>query len=170
MSEPGDEGFFITSQWIGDSLRKLVTEKVSGASPDAANDLAVAVCQLLAHGDKRVEQYYPGLAEKVRKAYRLVIDAVREAAEGCGYAIGEHGSLSRDIDLIAVPWREDAVSAAEVAEAVRAAAEKANPLGVCFSNTADTDPRPKPHGRLCWSFHLGGGPYIDLSVMPRVVS
>ena len=27
-------------------------------------------------------------------------------------------------------------------------------------------PGMKPHGRLCWSFHLGGGPYIDLSVMP----
>ena len=28
-------------------------------------------------------------------------------------------------------------------------------------------PGLKPHGRLTWSFHVGGGPYLDLSVMPR---
>jgi hypothetical protein len=29
-------------------------------------------------------------------------------------------------------------------------------------------PGGKPHQRLGWTFHLGGGPYIDLAVMPRV--
>jgi len=29
----------------------------------------------------------------------------------CGYAIAPHGSLARDLDVIAVPWTEDAVSA-----------------------------------------------------------
>jgi len=116
---------------------------------------------------KMIGQYFPGLADACRRAYRLTIDAMRDAAKAKGYALGVHGSLARDIDLIAVPWSEDAASAEDVAEAIRAAAEKANPLGVCFAGDGDTNPRPKPHGRLCWSFHLGGGPYIDLSVMPR---
>jgi len=28
-------------------------------------------------------------------------------------------------------------------------------------------PGMKPHGRLCWSIHLGSGPVLDISVMPR---
>lgn len=114
-------------------------------------------------------QYYPGLAEDVRRAYRRTIDAMRDAAKAKGYALAEHGSLARDIDLVAVPWTDDAASATEVAEAIRAAAATANG-GVAFIARSSSDASVvKPHGRLCWSFHLGGGPYVDLSVMPRVV-
>lgn len=117
------------------------------------------------------ESYERRVADRCRRLYRLTIDAIRDAARKNGYAVGVHGSLARDIDLIAVPWSEDAVSATELAEAVRAAAAKANPLGVAFVSQSDTQPCPraKPHGRLCWAFQLGGGPYIDLSVMPRRV-
>lgn len=116
---------------------------------------------------KRIEQYYPGLAEACRRAYNLTIDAVRDAAREKGYALAVHGSLNRDIDLLAVPWTEEASSAEEVAEAIRAAAEKTSPGRMAFVATNDPCPRVKPHGRLAWSIHLGGGPFIDLSVMPR---
>jgi hypothetical protein len=113
-------------------------------------------------------QYYPGLADAVRRAYRLTIDAMRDAARAKGYALAEHGSLARDIDLVACPWTDDAAPAADVAEAIRAAAAEAN-KGVAFL-ARDNACVVKPHGRLCWSFYLGGGPYIDLSVMPRIVA
>jgi len=32
---------------------------------------------------------------------------------------------------------------------------------------SDKIPTKKPHGRLAWSFHMGAGPYVDLSVMPQ---
>lgn len=121
-------------------------------------------------GKKKIEQYYPGLAYACRKAYHLTIDAMREAAIAHGYCLAEHGSLARDIDLVAVPWTEEAVSAAEVAEAIRGAAQKASPTMAAFVASNDTFPRHAPHGRLCWSFHFGGGPYVDLSVMPRIAS
>ena len=108
------------------------------------------------------------LAAACRKAYRLTIDAIRAAAREKGYAIAVHGSLARDIDLVAIPWTESAASADELAEAVRLAAEGANPIGVAFVAGTEPCPRTKPHGRLCWSFHLGAGPYIDLSVTPRL--
>lgn len=37
-----------------------------------------------------------------------VIAKVREVAKRHGWAIGVHGSLKRDIDLIAIPWTEEA--------------------------------------------------------------
>lgn len=107
---------------------------------------------------KVVRQYYPGLAEKVRRAYRKHIDAIRDTAAKLGYAIGEHGSLARDIDLIAVPWTEQAAPATELVEAIVKAIKGYRPV---------QKPSRKPHGRRAWSIHLGGGPYVDLSVVPR---
>lgn len=104
----------------------------------------------------------------------LLIEPLREVARSLGYAIGVHGTLKRDIDLIACPWTSEAVSAGELAEALRRKAAELNPAGVAFIAPHEDEkyrrlgsPGAKPHGRIVWSFHLGGGPYIDLSVMPR---
>ena len=101
---------------------------------------------------------------RVAKTYAKVIHPLRAKARELGYAIGVHGSIKRDIDFIAVPWTEDAVDADTLAELLRAETEK-----ICgFSPFGETPPcpRPKPHGRRCWTIHINGT-YIDLSVMPR---
>jgi hypothetical protein len=107
------------------------------------------------------------LADKCREKFDALIAPVRERARTLGYAIAVHGSIARDIDLIAVPWTDWAVPAAELAMAVQDAARDA--IGIAFIAPHEEPelPRCRPHGRLCWSFHLGGGPYIDLSVLPR---
>ena len=107
-------------------------------------------------------------AERCRELAPILIPALREVARRYGYALGVHGSLSYDIDLIACPWREgctdQATLAAAIQEAVRAIA------GEAVSLKTDANPTHKPHGRLAWSFHMGGGPYVDLSVMPTMES
>jgi hypothetical protein len=121
--------------------------------------------------------------------YTKLIGPLREAARKLGYAIGVHGTLKRDIDLIACPWTSDAVSAKVLARAVQAVARQivgyAEPHP--FEATRSSNPKwfrdglagdveghgriyAKPHGRRCWSFYLTpthDGPYIDLSVFPR---
>jgi len=37
-------------------------------------------------------------------------DRIRHVAKGLGWAVGEHGSMRRDIDLIATPWRHAATA------------------------------------------------------------
>lgn len=104
-----------------------------------------------------------------------LIPKLRERAQVLGYALGVHGSLARDIDLIACPWASTAVPAGELAEALRQVAEHECEWAFMEDDkdAATPDyffkgsPGAKPHGRLCWSFFLPGGPYIDLSVMPR---
>lgn len=130
------------------------------------NDAVGALAALDGEG-KSPRAYYPGLAEECRRAFNLTIDAIKDAAREKGYCIAVHGSLSRDIDLLAVPWVEDASSAEELVEVVRAAAEQASPHKMCFPTPARPGPTVKPHGRLAWSLHLMHGPFIDLSVMPR---
>lgn len=108
-----------------------------------------------------------------RPLYEKLIGPLRDKARELGYAIGVHGTLKRDIDLIACPWVAEAVDARTLAEALLEVAALHNG-GTAFLLPKEDDgyfwagcPGGKPHGRLCWTFHLGGGPYIDLSVMPR---
>ena len=92
------------------------------------------------------------------------LTAVRIAAKRCGYAVGWHGSLARDVDLIAVPWVDHAYPPREMVDHV------VNSVGG-WIKPSDNCPREKPHGRLAWSIHLlGTGTYIDLSVMPLITT
>lgn len=92
-------------------------------------------------------------------------------AKECGYALAWHGSLARDIDVVAVPWAAEAVSAEELVERLINTLMGCNG-GMAFLNPDRSGSKDgawgiKPHGRRCWSIHLGGGPYVDLSVLPR---
>lgn len=105
----------------------------------------------------------PGLDEKkptYAPAYMVgIYPALVTIAKEHGYALALHGSLQRDLDLIAVPW----VSEASEPEALL------NALCVEFdtpTNNKDRKPDIRPHGRLSWSIPLWWGAYIDLSIMP----
>jgi hypothetical protein len=112
-----------------------------------------------------------------RPHYERLIGPLRDRARELGYALAVHGTLKRDIDLIACPWTDAAVDARTLAEALRGVAAELNDGKAdlawredCREWWEDGKPGDKPHGRLCWMFHLGCGPYIDLSVMPRLAS
>ncbi len=80
-----------------------------------------------------------------------------------GYALALHGSMARDLDLIAVPWTDDADSPDKLMEAVRR-------FIVAKANVKYKTPSPiqKPHGRMAYSMPIGfEGHYLDISIMPR---
>lgn len=84
-----------------------------------------------------------------------------EVARSHGYALALHGSLQRDLDLIAVPWTEAAIAPLELILK----------LGEVFDlepNHPIEQPGQKPHGRLSWTLPLWWGAYLDISVMPRL--
>lgn len=88
--------------------------------------------------------------------YAMMVPVARDY----GYALALHGSLARDLDVVAVPWRENPASRLELAKALTEA--------VGGFEASEFTPGVRPHGRLCWTIHLGGGPFIDLSVMPPI--
>lgn len=108
--------------------------------------------------------------DDLTRFYLSRLPAIREAAEAHGYAIGVHGSLQRDFDLIAAPWRDGASDAETLAHAVAQAA-----CGIDRAGAYDWE--QKPAGRLatsipiCWPAWHGqtGAGHIDLSVMPKGV-
>lgn len=113
-------------------------------------------------------------------AFSLLIPSLMKAGREVGYAIAVHGSMSRDLDLVAIPWTEGAVSAerlilhlvAAVDGHIRNGSRKVQKEGsdeATWETVSGSEPAVKPHGRLAWTIHLGhNGMYLDVSVMPRV--
>lgn len=87
------------------------------------------------------------------------VQRIRSLAKARGYALGVHGSLKRDCDLIAVPWDAECV---EPERLVRELCEEldARVIG---------EPEDKPCGRRAWIIQEHGWvKAIDLSiVLPR---
>lgn len=123
-----------------------------------------------------------------REKYDQLIGPLRDVARRLGYALAVHGTLKRDIDLIACPWTGDAVPAKTLAKAIQhKAREIVGHAEPCRAEARSSNPKyfrdgltgfaakvgritAKPHGRKSWAFHLTpnqDGPYIDLAVMPR---
>lgn len=108
-------------------------------------------------------------AEMCLEYHDALIVALRHVAYRCGYALATHGSLRRDIDLIAVPWRASAPGADHLIGMLTKATEAI--VGFARVRAVDEQPEKKPHGRLAWSFyltHADDGPYLDISVTPVV--
>jgi hypothetical protein len=127
----------------------------------------MSICQMC-----QVQQERPcSYSGRTREFFDVLMPALRFVARRCGYALAVHGSVKTDIDLVAVPWRDSAVSAPYIAEEIRLAAERI--IGTARIRKEDPNPTKKPGGRLAWSFYLQPegceGPYIDLSVFPLTV-
>lgn len=81
-------------------------------------------------------------------------------ARGCGYALAVHGSVSRDLDLIAVPWTWNAKSCERLVKAFEAATG-------CKAQENKNPDHQKPHGRRVFILSFYNQGYIDLGVIRR---
>jgi hypothetical protein len=148
---------------------------------DGAHAAYMAARRVGADGDQRRAQrimrrcWHLESVLGARAAYHELLEPLRATARDFGYALAVHGSTARDIDLVAVPWADIAVDPLTLAEALRSTAARVHGRAYHRPHRGRPDhqrlgsPGEKPHGRLVWTFHLGGGPYIDLSVMPRIL-
>lgn len=108
------------------------------------------------HADERRDAY-PSL-------YCAMWPDLKAEARRLGYALLIHGSLKRDLDLVAVPWTAEAVGARTLADALKK--QVGGWAGEVEGSTlilAD-----KPHGRLGALIVCGGHAVIDLSIMPLI--
>lgn len=125
----------------------------------------------------RVRDYEPGAWFKARTIDEMQVfflsrlHAIRDAAKEHGYAIGLHGSVRRDFDLMAIPWTESASDKDTLAHAIAVAA-----CGITREGPYVWE--KKPRGRsavslcICLTDHANpdfkdmiGAGHIDLSVI-----
>lgn len=89
--------------------------------------------------------------------YIAMLPIIIEVGREYGYAIAVHGSLTRDLDLVASPWAEGAAAAVTLAKAI----------ALAVGGGMHAAPTEKPHGRRAWIIYTSDETKIDLSVMPR---
>ena len=95
--------------------------------------------------------------------YKRILPIIREVARKHGYAIGVHGSMQRDLDLIAAPWEEWADDHETLMDAIQLAVSG---RVKCMEDRLQPD-TDKAHGRKSYTLYIGTKAYIDLSIMPK---
>lgn len=91
--------------------------------------------------------------------YAAMWNDFRQAAMDCGWALGLHGSLKADMDIMAMPWVENAVSADEMVERL------IDCFGFARPPHCDVDKTSKPNGRVVYTIPIFADFYIDLNVI-----
>jgi len=116
--------------------------------------------------------------------YGCIYNMVQDIGLANGYAIAIHGSLARDLDLIAVPWTEEAIDEFDLVKLIAKTLggvcrnENGYVIGMKNDELFGKDYTEKPFGRKAYRIYLGDDYvgkrgesilyYIDLSITPKV--
>lgn len=92
------------------------------------------------------------------------LPALRDTARSMGYALAVHGTLRRDLDLVAIPWVERASSPDELVEALALRTKDLTGWGHLTHDRW----HEKPHGRIATTLVADSEVNLDISVMPLV--
>lgn len=92
--------------------------------------------------------------------YACIWPDIRDKALDHGWALGLHGSLSNDMDIMAMPWTEDAVPAREMIEA----------LCECFTDHKELSEsisisNNKPNNRTVYTIPIWADFYLDINII-----
>lgn len=91
--------------------------------------------------------------------YAVLYNEFRKAALECGYSLALHGSMARDMDMIAVPWVDEAKTPDELVAAISNCID-----GTVWKEHHLLDRHEKPHGRMSYTISIMGDWHIDLSI------
>lgn len=172
--EGGGHNYF---QFTVKELHKFGHALIAAATAPAAEAPKVTEAQraaihakVLARGDED-HMIAPPVAAPTSPAYGIIdpdyarlYTIIRATAWQYGYAIGMHGSFTRDLDLIAVPWADHVCEPEKLIQVL---------VGRTGLKGQASNPGTKPHGRKVWTLLLpefGDPRWVDLSIVPRATS
>lgn len=92
--------------------------------------------------------------------YARFFSMARCIAKAEGYALALHGSFTRDLDVIAIPW---------VASPNSTPSQLAHQIAGRTGLGLHPVMQPREHGRMTWTMHFpdfGDPRYVDFSVTP----
>ena len=92
--------------------------------------------------------------------YACMYEDIRRCAMDCGWAVSLHGSLASDMDIMAMPWVENAVSFKEMVDRV-SKLFKENDMSSQYVITYNE----KPHNRVVATIPIFADFYLDISTI-----
>lgn len=92
--------------------------------------------------------------------YAAMWEDIRNVAMHYGWAVALHGSLSSDMDIIAMPWVENAVTFETLVNKI-SNLFSGNVLAEYYKITYDK----KPHNRVVATIPIWGDFYLDISTI-----
>jgi hypothetical protein len=118
-------------------------------------------------GELITQQEAPPYYGIIDPDYARVYTQVRCTAWMYGYAALMHGSFTRDLDILMVPWTDQASPAVTPERLIKTI------CGRCNLQENGRPPSEKPHGRISYTLifkELGDPRFIDVSFMPQGAS
>ena len=91
--------------------------------------------------------------------YAAMWDDIRQCAMDCGWAVALHGSLASDMDIMAMPWTDNAVSFGMLVNKIDLLFTGENSFGGFITYNE------KPHGRIVATIPIWADFYLDISTM-----
>lgn len=102
--------------------------------------------------------------------YISLIPKIRAVGWKNGYAIAIHGSLKRDLDILAIPWTMKVSNTNLLV----------NEIAIICGGALKKEKIQKPHGRVAYNiifpqhrdilnYPLWSVPFIDISIVPEIV-
>jgi len=94
--------------------------------------------------------------------YASILPDLKDAALKNGWALGLHGSLANDMDIMAMPWTENASTVETMIKSLSDCFTE-NPFKDYHEN-AFTD---KPNGRVVYTMSIWDDWYLDINIIDR---
>ena len=120
--------------------------------------------------NKKDPRYYMN-KKQLKMYYQTLVPIIKAIAMEYGYAVAIHGSMTRDLDIMAMPWVKNAKAPESLAIAImkKVLVFENGLSGHSYTRKYWKENRDsgKPHGRLTYAIPAKQNAYIDLSVMPR---
>ena len=89
--------------------------------------------------------------------YAAMWNDFRQAALDCGWALGLHGSLANDMDIMAMPWIKDAAHPLEMIIALKKCFD--NPKEITLQETE------MPNNRMVYTLSIWADFYLDINII-----
>jgi len=92
--------------------------------------------------------------------YAAMWNDLRQAAMDKGWALGLHGSLSNDMDIMAMPWTKEACTPLNMVIALRLCFEKPKEIKI-------TETDEMPNNRKVYTLSIWADFYLDINVIEK---
>lgn len=93
--------------------------------------------------------------------YACMWDDIRQCAMDCGWAVALHGSLNADMDIIAIPWTEEAVAFEDLIVNIDMLFDGNNNAALHTIITYNE----KPHNRIVATIPIFGDFFFEISTI-----